>query len=233
LKQNTHIFYYIILSIIAAALVLLLACFTAPAASTSFSDKIIVGAAFIASCVFGISLAVYPRWFQRFTKRETHRAQKQQTGKTTIQYQGHHPDCEKFTTHTIKIKGKIMCAGCLGLSIGSFLSIAVVILYIGSIHEQLAPVLHLLLILGLLIIFLAYIEITLPRRHAVVHVIANVFLVVGFLLITISVVEITGTIIYGLLMALLSFLWLDTRIQLSNWRHGLICKNCNELCKMY
>ena len=162
-----------------------------------------------------------------------HTCNRKQTQKTARKRKGHHPDCDQFQNHTIRIDNKTLCAGCLGLSIGAILSIFLMILYIVIRGELSFTTFYFFMFLGLIIISLVYIEIMLPIRYTIIHVISNVFLVISFLLIVVCIFEITGNKIYGAVSILLSFLWLDTRIQLSNWRHTLICKNCDENCKMY
>ena len=131
------------------------------------------------------------------------------------------------------MKNKTLCAGCLGLSIGAIISIILAIIYIVTIRKEPISGFYYVVFIGLIIIGLTYAEIMLPLRHAIVHVISNIFLVLSFLLITVSIFEITGNKIYGTISVIISFLWLDTRIQLSNWKHTMICEHCNETCKMY
>jgi hypothetical protein len=137
LKQNKNIFYYIILSI-AAAVLLLILIFLSPLNTTTIviHDKLFVGGMFITSCIFGISLALYPRWFRRLTKHATHHLNSEKSRKITRKYKGHHPDCGNFQGHTIETKNKTLCAGCLGLSIGSIISIILAIIYIVTIRKE-------------------------------------------------------------------------------------------------
>lgn len=234
MKQQKNIFYYLTLSIAAAFLLLILAFFSPSNISIIGTyDKLVIGGAFITSCIFGISLAIWPSWHKKLVISRNHDANKQQEQKTNRERQGHHPNCNQFQNHIIRIKNKTYCAGCLGLTIGSIISIFFMIIYLIIASNNSLTTFHFFIILGFIIIGIIYIEIMLPIRHAVIHVISNIFLVIGFLLITIGIFEITGNRIYGFACILLSFLWLDTRIQLSNWRHGLICGNCTETCKVY
>lgn len=233
MKQNKNILYYLILSTTAAAIILLLSFVKTSTTNTvTINDKLLVAGAFIASCIFGISIAIYPGWHKKLIKKESHNLNKQ-LQKPTRKRKGHHPDCQPFKSHTITIKNKTLCAGCLGLSTGAILAIILTILYINTPLEQTNNLYHILIILGLTIISLTYIEIMLPTRKPIIHVISNILLVISFLLITISILEITKNTVYGLIAILLSFLWLDTRIQLSQWQHTRICHECTENCKTY
>jgi len=234
LKQNRIVFHYIILSIASAVLLLILIYLNSlNTAVIEIYDKLFVGLIFIASCIFGISLALYPNWFRISTKHTTVHLDGEKSKMNTRKYKGHHPDCGNFWSHTVEIKDKILCAGCLGLSIGSIMSIILTIFYILFIRNESATEFYYVVFIGLAIIGFVYTEIILPLRHAIVHVISNIFLVLSFFLINIGIFEITGNKMYYILSMVISFLFLDTRIQLSNWQHARICESCSETCKMY
>jgi len=132
----------------------------------------------------------------------------------------------------LKIKNKTICAGCTGLALGSIISIILISIYLFFTVNH--PVFfNLFLILGLIMIFQIYLEIMISKRNTIVHILSNVSQVVGFLLIAIGIFETTGSIIYALIAVLFSFLFLDTRVQLSCYNHILICKKCEKDCKMY
>jgi hypothetical protein len=192
-----------------------------------------VGGAFISSCILGISFAIKPNWIRKSIKRGRHDENEQQAQMRTRKRQGHHPDCDKFKSHVIKTKNKVICAGCSGLALGSIISIFLTSAYIVLPNKILPTILHIFIILGLVIIILNYIEIVIPIRNAHFHMIFNVFFVISFFLIIIGIFELTGSMIYGIFGVIISFLWLDTRILLSKWRHSEICKNCSETCKVY
>ena len=234
MKEKTNCTYYIILSI-SAEILLLIVGFLNYSSKTSIdlSDKLFIGGLFIGSCLFGISIAQHPGWYKRLIHQQKHNLNNQQINKTTKSRRGHHPDCEPFLYHTIRTQQKIFCAGCFGLSLGSILSISVMVLYIIIENNMSSTLFYLFLFLGIIIIDLIFIETFLSIKNATVHVISNVFLVISFLLICISILEITGNSLYVAISILFSILWLDTRIRLSNWRHILICNNCGENCKMY
>jgi len=233
LKRNKNIFYYIILSIIAAILLLILT-FLSPSNTTVIGiyDKLFIGGVFITSCIFGISLAIYPQWFRNLTKRTTPHLDRKKFKKKRV-YNGHHPDCGNFQNHKIKIKNKDFCAGCLGLSIGSIISIVLMIIYVITVKGETTTEFYYLVFLGLIIIGFINMEIILKIGNAIIHVISNIILVLSFLLVTISIFEITGNKVNGILSIVISFLFLSTRIQLSNWQHARICERCSETCKAY
>jgi len=234
LRQTLNIIYNILIAFIAAILTLTIAFYHPSSSNTvTTNDKLLISGLFISSCIFGLSVAIRPGWFRRLIKHGNQESKEKKSKKTKLNFKGHHPDCKGFRSHRVVIKSKTLCAGCLGLSIGSILSILLIIFYNFLNIKQSSTILFIPLIIGLIIIFLSYVEITLPIRNSIVHVVSNIFLVFSFLILTVSIFEITGNKIYGVLMIILSFLWLDTRIHLSNWQHNRICKNCPKTCKSY
>lgn len=230
MNKKNPVTYYLILSASGAALIMLLSLSGSPNIKTiQMSDKLAIGVAFILSCMSGICVAIKPNLTKRLPKRSSHGRQPTQS----IELRGHHPECEQFKSHIIKIRNKILCPGCSGLAIGSIISITLMSFYIVFLKEIPQAILPILIILGIVLIAFSYIEIVIPTRKTYLHLISNIFLVISFLLIIIGIFHLTGSVIYGLFAVLISFLWLDTRIQLSNWHHSRICKNCSETCKVF
>lgn len=234
MNQKMLVIYYLILSTIGAALIIVVSRFSSSDTNTiHLFDRIVVGVVFISSCVLGISLALRPNWIKGFTERESHDAKKQQPQTKLRGRLGHHPDCEQFESHTIRLKNKILCAGCSGLALGSIVSIFLMGVYI-LLPNKIPPAIpHISIMLGMILIGLNYIETIIPTRNTIVHLISNIFLVIGFFFVVIGIFQSTGSLIYGIFGVLISFLWLDTRIRLSGWHHTSICKDCGETCKVY
>jgi hypothetical protein len=250
LNHAKNIFYYLILSFIGAALIALIILFDSSTSTpASILEKSIVGAIFIIGSIFGISLAVRPNWLWRFMNHETLGYQNRHSYSNTINQgekikgrskanrsrnrRGHHPVCISFKSHTIQIKDKILCAGCTGLIIGAVIGIFLMCVYI--IYPNKVPItfFYVCIVIGMIIIAVNFSQTLLIMKIAGVHLISNTFLVIGFLLITIGIFQVTGKIIYGIVGVILSFLWLDTRVQLSKWRHECICSVCKENCKEF
>lgn len=232
MNKKNPVTYYLILSASGAALIILLSLSSSPNIKTiQMSDKLAIGVAFILSCMSGICVAIRPNLTKRLPKRGSHHRQLIQT--IMRELRGHHPECEQFKSHTIKIRNKILCPGCSGLAMGSIISITLMSFYIVFLKEIPQAILPILIILGIVLIAFSYIEIMIPTRKTYLHLISNIFLVISFLLIIIGIFHLTGSVIYGLFAVLISFLWLDTRIQLSNWHHSEVCLNCSETCKVF
>lgn len=229
-----NLWYHILLSILGGVLFLLLV-FTIADGKNSIDtiDRLFIGGAFISSCIFGISLALHPNWIKRYKKQGIHGTNTKSPIAISRKRQGHHPDCDPFQGHTYTIKNNILCAGCTGLALGSFISIFLMIIYLIFFNDIPRVALLIFIIVGMGFIAINYVEIVLPKRTALAHVLSNGLLVIGFFFIIRGVFHLTGNLIYGILALIITFLWLDTRIQLSNWRHAKTCRNCSETCKAY
>lgn len=236
MKEKNPIIYYLILSAIGASLislVMIVSMFSSPNTKTiHMSDKLAIGIPFIVSCLFGISIAIKPNFTRSSSQRCDHDGG-QHLQPIMIRREGHHPECEQFKNHTIKIENKILCAGCSGLAMGSVISIALMSAYIVFLKEIQQDILPVLVIFGMVLIALNYIENVIPGKKNYFHMISNCFLVISFFFIVTGIFHLTGSIIYGLFGILISFLWLDTRIRLSNWHHFEVCKNCRLTCKVF
>jgi len=233
LRKIKTIFYYLLLSIVAVVLILIMA-LAKPITSntTTFFDKLFIAGVFFVSCIFGISIAIYPNWWRK-NKRNTDHNSNIQKSKTSRSFEGHHPDCNMFRSHIIIIKNKPRCAGCLGLTFGALISIFLMSLYLILSFKLPIVIYYILLILGILLLIFVYGEIMLSKRNMFFHILLNSLLILSFLFITIIVVELTENPVYGVLVVLLCFLWLDTRIHISNYQHQRICSFCNQECKSY
>jgi len=225
------LFYYLILSIAAGFLILLLAFFSSPNTNvTTFFDRLLIVGIATIGCLSGVSLAFRPGWY----RKPLHRTHSNNTNTKKIRNRiGHHPDCNRFRNHTVTINNKKICSGCLGLALGAVIAIILMIGYLFVDIPRSTEIYFLFIISGLVIISFVYIEILLAKRSTIIHIVSNIFLMLSFLLLTIGIFEITGNRMYGIVTVILSFLWLDTRIQLSKWHHTIICQNCEKLCKMY
>ena len=115
MREIKNIFYYLLLSITAIILILIMVLVKPNTTNTNtYVDKLFVAGIFFTSCIFGISIAIYPNWWKK-NKQNTNHTSNLKRSKTSRSFQGHHPDCNMFKNHIIIIKNKPRCAGCLGL----------------------------------------------------------------------------------------------------------------------
>jgi uncharacterized membrane protein len=232
LRKKSVVVWYVVLSLATGGPLLVVSLvLSAQAGPLSFSDKVVVGAFFMASCVFGIvqSTKLY---------RSSGSSKKERTYDASVgdgqfpRRVGHHPFCGRFEDHITTIMGKNYCSGCLGLAVGS--GIALLLMSVYLLLPTVSPGFGVVLVfVGFSLMILDLAETAIHSRTQKIHVLANLLLVVGFLLIAIGVSGATSSGAYGLLAILVSFLWLDARIQLSNWKHASICQSCAQDCKSY
>ena len=230
--MKKKLFYYLLLSITAGLFILILALFnTTNTTVTTFFDRLIIVGLATIGCLFGVSLAIRPRWYRKPLHRNQIHYDKV---KTKIRNRiGHHPDCDSFRSHTITINNKKICSGCFGLALGAIIAIILLIIYLFLDIPLSNDIYFSFIFISFVIISIVYLEIILSKRSAIIHIISNVLLMLSFFLLTVGIFEITGNRMYGIITVILSFLWLDTRIQLSKWHHMMICYKCTENCKMY
>jgi hypothetical protein len=146
---------------------------------------------------------------------------------------GHHPFCQNFKNHIIKINKRNYCTGCLGLAIGSIISIFILFFYLILLNNHTILIYQYLFYLGIIFIYLSFLYSLILKKFKIIHILSNILLIIGFQLIILGTFEVTGKLIFGLIGILASFLFLETRIQISILNHQTICKNCMKECKMY
>jgi len=194
--------------------------------------RLYIALIFIIICFFGFTLSFYPRWYNTIIKNNKKININDNLNNKKRKREGHHPDCIKFRNHVIKIKKKKYCAGCLGLGIGSLISIFLIIYYVTLYNSGYSIIFQYYFFLGLLIIILSYFELFI-NNNPFLHFLSNIFFIIGFLMIIFGTLENTSDLIYVLIAILGSFLFLETRIQISLLKHINICNKCINNCKMY
>ena len=233
MNQRRNIFLYLLFSVLAAVLIIIMVIFT-PSNSPFIpvTEKIGVAGIFILCCLFGISFAIRPNWVRR-SLQKTNYEENHKSDEEKRPFQGHHPNCPTFKNHTVLLHGKTWCAGCLGLLLGICASVLFMILYTLINFTFTKMISYVFLGIGLFFLSTVYLEVFYRRKHPMIHVFSNSLLPSSFLLVTIAVEATTGNVLFGFFSIVLGFLWLDTRIQLSNYRHRQLCSDCPKPCKMY
>lgn len=232
MNQKKLVIYYILISSIFIFLLFILNLYSSRESINTEINRYYLTVIFVLICFFGFSLSFYPRWYHNIILNK-----KKSTIITEIDNknrikEGHHPSCIKFKNHVIKIKNKKYCAGCFGLGTGSLISIFLITYYLLFNNDEYSILYQYYFFLGLLFVILSFFEIFI-NKNSILHILSNILLIIGFLIITISTLENTNNLIYGLIAILGSFLFLETRIQISIFKHINICDKCIEKCKMY
>jgi 4-amino-4-deoxy-L-arabinose transferase-like glycosyltransferase len=224
----------LILSLAGAIIVLALAWLGASDyGGAQLADRLIVGVSLLTGFLLGISLAVKPGWMRRLRRDAVHSADVSPSQSPGRVRHGHHPDCEHFGPHTVRVGGKVLCAGCTGLALGSVASIAMVSLYVPLQMSVPPPISIILVAIGTALVAASLADSELFQARGGERLLSNLVMPFGFFLVAAGLLEATGNAAYGMTGVLISFLWLDTRIRLSRRRHIRICRSCGEACKSY
>jgi hypothetical protein len=222
------------LSLIGIALLIIGSFFTSSSGSNiTSSDRLIVGSAFFASCLLGLSMALRPNWLKGLLSGEKEEP-KDEVHTSVIRIRsGHHPDCQGFASHKIKTKNKTYCAGCLGLAFGAVTGIILLFVYLFMPDVVNLMSSFSMIITGLIFIGFNFLVVAARNKNSFMHLISNVILVAGFFFMVVGMFQYTKSVSYGILAVIISFLLLDTRIQLSHWHHERTCVLCKDSCKVY
>jgi hypothetical protein len=207
---------------------ILLVAYAPKAPEDSSLRGLLIGSTFIVICVAGAAAALSPRKCSTSFNTHVPKATSIEDSKavSSVASKAHHPNCGKFSAHTIRFRGTAHCAACTGLVIGASLAVAMSVAYfflglsIGTsnlVFMTVGP-------LGLLLGFVQFMF----RGWA--RVAANAFFVFGSSLIVIGVDHNTGSFFVDLYLICLVAFWIMTRIAISQWDHSRICLTCSYQC---
>jgi len=233
LKPRNRPVYFVFLSAVAGILLLVVFLLSQESESISTSsDRNLVSGAFLASCLLCLSMTVSPNWITRALGRPSKTRSRGELGDSARGFRGHHPDCVKFDNHRLTVGHRNLCSGCFGLTVGALASVALVVPYVISVDALKGNFSLALLIGGFCAVSFAFTEASVKRRVGAAHLMANALMIVGFLSLVVAMTSVGGAV-PGLLAVAFSYLWIDTRIELSLWRHSKVCSECPQTCKMY
>lgn len=234
MTRRARVFYFVMLSAIAAGLLLVVFVISSRQDhSINTSGKLLPAAAFIASSLLCVSLTVYPNWARSLVSRPSPDRDGRSPGANGRKFRGHHPDCARFRSHRISWGSREFCSGCVGLMSGATVSILLMMIYVVSDWAVPAVLSTAFMAFGFGAVSTAFAEAAIGRRRPLLHLVVNGAMIVGFFLLVVGMLEVTRNGVSGLLVVSFSFLWIDTRIQLSQWRHSLVCDECPGDCKIY
>jgi hypothetical protein len=124
----------------------------------------------------------------------------------------------------MQIGEKSVCAGCLGLSMGSLIAIIITI----TQATQRIPLNHQTGLLGIFLVIVGLFHpIFIQKSKPILRIILNTFFVIGFALVYISLSTVRDLGLFGIGLCVY---WMYTRIILSNWSHDKICNTCDMTC---
>jgi hypothetical protein len=189
----------------------------------------LIGSTFIVICAAGTAAALSPRKCSMSFDTHAPKATPTQESKvvSSVSSKAHHPDCGRFSAHTIRLRGTSYCAACSGLVVGAFLAMAMVVAYF-FLGLSIGGFSLLYLAIGPLGPLVGFIQFTFKGW---VRAAANAFFVFGSSLIVIGMDQHIGNFLVDLYTMGLVVFWIMTRITISQWDHSRICLICNYRCK--
>jgi hypothetical protein len=191
--------------------------------------------AFTAICFFGATAAVVPSECSRvFHGGRTRHIDSSEEGRSirvdvrSRKLSGHHPACEKFAAHVLQVRGKIYCAGCMGLLTGALVAIAGSFTYSLGIYTVVGEA-PLMFWIGFTFVMIGLIQYAKPlMTNGWVHYLSNTIFVAGAFLLLLGVVEISKSLSLEIYFLVIVLYWILTRMVLSNMEHQKTCFLCGS-----
>ena len=189
----------------------------------------LIGCIFIVICAAGIVAALSPRECSRSFNSHVSNATLKQESKivSSVGSKAHHPDCGRFSAHTILFNSTSYCAACTGLVLGASFVVAISVLhfFFGFGIQEFSLLYVAIGQLGPVLGFVQF------KFKGWVRFAANAFFVVGTSLIVIGIDQRVGSFFVDLYAMGLVVFWIMTRIAISQWDHSRICLICDYQCK--
>ncbi len=198
----------------------------------------LVGLIFGGICILGIIAAIFPsRCTQMFhfgrSKKSSSYKSKRNIRKEKIRFKGHHPICDNFSGHIIRLGSRIYCAGCLGMIFGAVIALPGGLFYFttGFYHNEAALIIFWLGFFGIASGLLHY---TVFNLSGISRLFFNIIFVLGSFFLLIGIDMITNNLVLDLFVLALIIYWIIVRIIISQQRHQRICMLCNlKSCSYY
>jgi hypothetical protein len=188
-----------------------------------FWRKPLIGLVFGLICILGIFAALFPKQCSgtsHFPRKDEDLVSHRINGTS------HHPSCNEYSTHLIRVRSFALCAACSGLFVGALIALAGTALYFFNVWHTMETGLSIVLI-GEAAIILGFFQF---KSEGFVRSAMNASFVVGAFLILAGIDGLTESVLIDLFMLLSIVSWILTRIQLSQWDHVRICNHCKSPC---
>jgi hypothetical protein len=145
---------------------------------------------------------------------------------------GHHPDCERFFSHTLRFRGRTYCAGCTGMMAGAIVSLVwAQAFFLGG--WRFGTDVSIVLLAGLIFILLGPLQGFLHHESALMHFLANAVFAFGSFAVLVAGCQLFENFFVGLYTLALTAHLVFTRVVVSGARHRRICRSCgNDLCRI-
>lgn len=208
-------------SLIGLSIVLVIVLNPPPINNGFLFRKMLIGAMFNTICLIGVFAALFPKKCSKIFFKGKRNAESPQR-----EVKGHHPDCEAFSTHVMRIRGRTLCAACTGLLIGGVSAMFFSTAYFSGFFSLGEAVFQLILIgaLGIMLVFLG------QMTKGFIRLLLNMFFPIGGMLVLIGVDELFKSMFIDVFLNALIVFWILTRITVSSWSHSKTCSECKSPC---
>jgi hypothetical protein len=228
-EPNLILRFMIACSLLGLLIILLMIIYPPATTQNSLWRKPFVGSVFFLICAGGSFVAVSPRTCSAAHKTQIAETSKDSNVKTVfpVSSEGHHPDCGRFSAHTIRFNGASYCAACTGLLIGGITAMSVTVLYffLGLNAEAIGfPA----VLIGLFGPVLGLVQF---KFRSWTRLVANMLFVLGSSLMLIGIDQLVRSVFVDLYLTGLVLMWILTRVMISQWDHHRICLKCGFSCR--
>lgn len=226
-RLNVILLLYLIFSAFGLLTIIILALHPPAPSSDILLRKSVVGTIFILICIFGSLAALFPRQCTMLFSSKQNKSFISHITSSNSRIKGHHLDCEKFSSHVIKINRHVLCAACTGLFLGAATAISGAVIYFFAGYEIRQFDLFAIAI-GIVLIILGFVQF---RFRGFIRLTLNALFVFGALLILVGIDALTKNLFVDFYLNSLIIVLILTRILLSEWDHTRICCFCTLDCE--
>jgi hypothetical protein len=246
LSQKFYLLFLVSVSLFGLFLVTLPAVFPLPVEGDFQWRKPLMGSAFGLICLLGIIAVFFPDSCS--TIFQTDNIENKDctipTDENTAYHKistifglkvthGHHPGCKGFAAHEFQIGRKTLCTACMGLLLGSLITLFGITAYF-FLGWNIGENISLFLISGVLGVGLGLFQYMFFNiRWRLLRFLLNAFFVSGTFLVLAGIDAVANSLVLDSFVVFLSVFWLFTRILLSKHIHNKICQTCNLKCNVY
>jgi hypothetical protein len=221
---KVFLFFLMVVAVFGLALIPLLLLSPNLQADQTPLRRPLVSAVYGIVCIMGIIAVFYPGKCRMMFKKPNVSTDSSKSSSSTMQFKGHHPDCEKFSGNRITIRGSVFCAACSGLLIGAIAAMVGVVLF-SSDFFSLGIVNFWVLATGEVLMLVGLAQV---KMGGYVKMLVNALFVVGSF-ITLVAADLAGQnlLVDAYVLGLIVFmLWF--RILLSEWNNKQTCLACGH-----
>lgn len=199
-----------------------------------FWRKPLIGSVFSSICISGLITVFFPKkcsetfYLHEREKPTSSKDENFSVHRASIVLKGHHPDCGKFSAHTVRIGRHVFCAACTGLLLGAVIAFTGAVLYffLGQNFEQLGILAVLVGQVGLILGLIQF------KFRGYARLLINTFFVFAAFLTLTGIDRLAENTFIDVYVTVLIIFWVWTRITISEWDHSTTCYACGEHCEI-